>query len=1029
MKGQRLILSLFVFAWCAFVHAQPAGSIDPSFSVGSGPDGVVRALRPLPDNKILVAGGFNRWDGTAGGGLVRLNPDGSLDTGFQPLNADSYGVWLQGDGKILVSVLATVEGNVGRRLLRLDSNGNVEDGFLFEASGEIKDVACLSDGRLAIGGAFKNGDKIAPGIAILKADGTVDEAFTPEAGISGIGGSVVELSDGKLLVAGLSDFGKSILGLLRFLPSGVVDKTFYLDTASTFATAIFPVANGNFVLQNTFYPSRILANDSRDTHYTNITSPSWPTIRALDSAERHLVADFSLDENGTRRYFVRLFADGRVDPSFKSTVTGSPSLAAVRPDGKIITVITSTWTRSSEIACLFANDKTAPTEALWHAADLDAAHNGPVTVKVVRQGNLDASSSVDWRANFDTNAVQLSVASGTVQFESGQSVADVTFNVSSASAVTTDIALKLENAQALAINTNDTVRLHILDQTSSIELAASNFSMDERIGATGFGVTRTGGLNRCATVGWRLVGNSDPEKDFDVGSGQISFAAGQSMAKIFVRTTDDVFAEGDRSYTLELFSINPDWTIVGTTNAAVTVVDEDLPGRPATGTDGPITDVIRTIDGGAIIKGRFLTVSGRPATNLAKITKTGDLDSTFSLPRLESIFGSMFELPGGGVLVKGSVTLADGERLTNMVRLNARGEVDRAFKCDINLFPDSVALAADGSFLMGPLPSSFDGSRAVTNLGVVVRLSPTGIMDRNFATWTYTAGTVGLTASTNGQFYAYGSLVVFSNAFVSSKPPPAVERSGIIRFNADGTVDPSFEVTMSTTNTSFQTGVAGIPVPAQPATRVIALSDGSILAGGSFSNMNSQAVGGLVRLSSAGELDLKFASNVVTALGSSARITAFDALPDGKVVLLKTENRIPLTAQTILRLNADGSLDNSAPPATFEAFGPLMRVYSDGVVLVAGSFTSMAGKPRFRIAWFEPDGTLRETASIVVSNIKRAASTTQLTVDSIIAGQFRLEHTTDFVSWAPVATNTIVSGAQSITVEDDSEHAFYRLAK
>ena len=61
------------------------GSRDPSFNVGSGADGAISKITYNPvTQKILVVGDFKAFNGTAcPAGLVMLNKDGSIHTGFQ----------------------------------------------------------------------------------------------------------------------------------------------------------------------------------------------------------------------------------------------------------------------------------------------------------------------------------------------------------------------------------------------------------------------------------------------------------------------------------------------------------------------------------------------------------------------------------------------------------------------------------------------------------------------------------------------------------------------------------------------------------------------------------------------------------------------------------------------------------------------------------------------------------------------------------------------------------------------------------
>jgi uncharacterized delta-60 repeat protein len=60
------------------------GSIDPSFTVGSGVAGSIRSLLPIAGGQCYLSGSFNGYDGAMVNGLVRLLSDGSLDVSFDP---------------------------------------------------------------------------------------------------------------------------------------------------------------------------------------------------------------------------------------------------------------------------------------------------------------------------------------------------------------------------------------------------------------------------------------------------------------------------------------------------------------------------------------------------------------------------------------------------------------------------------------------------------------------------------------------------------------------------------------------------------------------------------------------------------------------------------------------------------------------------------------------------------------------------------------------------------------------------------
>ena len=59
------------------------GSLDPSFNPGAGPNGTVNAVVVDTNGLVIIGGDFDSVDGSAYGGVARLNVDGSLDTSFQ----------------------------------------------------------------------------------------------------------------------------------------------------------------------------------------------------------------------------------------------------------------------------------------------------------------------------------------------------------------------------------------------------------------------------------------------------------------------------------------------------------------------------------------------------------------------------------------------------------------------------------------------------------------------------------------------------------------------------------------------------------------------------------------------------------------------------------------------------------------------------------------------------------------------------------------------------------------------------------
>jgi len=197
----------------------PDGTLDMGFD--PAPDGYVLSVIVQPDTRILLGGGFATLSGQPRSGVGRLNSDGSLDEHF---NADVNGgvlcLALQSDGKILVGGEFTMlDGQPRRNLGRLNSDGTIDAAFTAAASGWVSALAVQADGKILVGGAFTNlNDEEVGLMGRLNADGSLDESFSP--GVRGpvpFGNPYVAClavePDGRILVGGW--FGFPLANLFR----------------------------------------------------------------------------------------------------------------------------------------------------------------------------------------------------------------------------------------------------------------------------------------------------------------------------------------------------------------------------------------------------------------------------------------------------------------------------------------------------------------------------------------------------------------------------------------------------------------------------------------------------------------------------------------------------------------------------------------------------------------------------------------------------------------------------------------------
>jgi uncharacterized delta-60 repeat protein len=186
------------------------GSIDPDFNIAStaGPNGTVTAVVNLPDGKIFVIGSFTAFSGSARPGLVRLNQNGSVDITFDaPFTSGGNTItatMLQSDGKLLLAGTFTQTNGTQRRgVIRLNSNGSIDEGFNMVTDGLIYSIVAQPDGKILIGGSFITINGVSRrNIARLNADGVVDATFSPRSGASSQVNAIVLQADGKIIIGG-----------------------------------------------------------------------------------------------------------------------------------------------------------------------------------------------------------------------------------------------------------------------------------------------------------------------------------------------------------------------------------------------------------------------------------------------------------------------------------------------------------------------------------------------------------------------------------------------------------------------------------------------------------------------------------------------------------------------------------------------------------------------------------------------------------------------------------------------------------
>jgi uncharacterized delta-60 repeat protein len=247
-----------------------------------------------------------------------------------------------------------------------------------------------------------------------------------------------------------------------------------------------------------------------------------------------------------------------------------------------------------------------------------------------------------------------------------------------------------------------------------------------------------------------------------------------------------------------------------------------------------------------------------------------------------------------------------------IVRLLPNGTVDSSFVPGIT-YPDGVKVLSNGQII-------------VSKDDRLYRLNANGSVDNTF------------NAPTNINFLLNWVLDATERIVLFGE---FIENGGsvykYVRLNADGSLDQTFNVSIKSAGSIFTLATQ---------------TDGKIIVGGNFSQINNVPRRNIARLNPDGSVDQTFDA------GNTLDYTVKKVIvqPDGKILVHKDTFSNNITPAHIYRLNSDGSLAASFTPTTGYIFG--IALQADGKIVIGGNFSSVYGAARKNIARLNADGSL-----------------------------------------------------------------------
>lgn len=424
------------------------GTVDTTFTTGTGPSSSVYDIALRPDGSMIVGGAFLQYDGHLRRALVGLLPDGGIDTTFTTQVDHAFGpivhcVTLASNDDVIVGGrISSVEGRFRMGLARLNANGALVTTFNpgRGAGGLVRGMALMADGRIAIAGDHVSyNDSPRPYLSFLTSDGDLHPTFNGGAGPNGPVLLLQPLVGERLFIAGKFTAYDGV----PVPRMAVVDAFGVLDTTVNFPSDALPIhmwpsaaiafPDGSLLLASmpeyqpynwTSALQRFMPDGSLDQDFTP-PGPIYGGIRAMalqQDGRILLGGSLRIGSPSATLGIARLMPDGSVDASFSVGVGvapasyGSVSALAPLPDGRIIIGGWFTHYRgvpASGIACLMPDGTRSPDFSTFGLTSAYVDPPGILSIAPLPDGRLVLTGWFNTYGGAPHNGMAIALPDGT----------------------------------------------------------------------------------------------------------------------------------------------------------------------------------------------------------------------------------------------------------------------------------------------------------------------------------------------------------------------------------------------------------------------------------------------------------------------------------------------------------------------------------------------------------------------------------------------------------------------------------------
>lgn len=639
------------------------GGIDTSFMNGTGFNNSVICLEKSLDNKIIIGGNFNNYNGVVANRIIALNLDGSINNTFDfgtGFNGVVNTIAVQTDGKLIIGGdFSSFNGVSANKIIRLNNDGTIDSNFStgIGFNNIVKTIAIQSDGKILVGGTFTTYNGISKNrIVRLNNDGTIDNSYQTSIGFNNSVNDIKILLDGNAIIGG--------------------SFTTYSENQ-----------NGN-----PFPASRIIILNTSGDKIDSFGSGFNSTVNAIHLRYDNKIlisGDFTQFQGISTNKIIRLNADNTHDTSFNLGYTIDNSIYAVSNFGNrtliggnfnSINTTVSGDINSNRIRMLdddgsFTNDFASkigiyPNSSVPnHVTEIAIKSNGKIIVGGNSEGYNNATANRIVQLNAD-GSIDATFSSGLgftgpfsqireiVPQPDGKVLVGGTFTYYND--VYTDKHLIRLNSDGSVDNTftlnslQDNSEYFIyLQDNGKIILGEKNYSYYNFVPeARLIRLNSDGTLDSSFNIG-----------KFDVG---ITSIVEQSDGKLLVSGNFSTFNGTNVNRVVRLNS-----------NGSL-----DNSFSTGSGFDNIVYALAIQSDGKILVGGNFTTYNNITANRIVRLNSDGSIDNNFitSGTGFDRSISEIKILSDNKILVCGSFTNYNGTTANNLIKLNIDGSIDNSFQ-------------------------------------------------------------------------------------------------------------------------------------------------------------------------------------------------------------------------------------------------------------------------------------------------------------------------------------------------------------